>query len=205
MEPASVLLVSGGADSVTLLYQLVDSGEPVSALFIDYGQRAARQERAAAETHCEPLGVELVPLDLAAVGELFRDRQERKLHLPLPHRNLVALALAASFATNQHAPRVYLAANREDTASYASSSHAFLAQMKLVFGLIGPVQLATPFLDLPKADVIRRGCALGIDYATTYSCMLGYARHCGRCPQCRQRRSAFAAAGIAEEVGVYQS
>ena len=205
MEAASVLLISGGVDSVTLLHQLVGAGEPTVALFIDYGQRAARHERGAAQMHCEAVGVELVEFDLAAIGAMFRDRQERKLHLPMPHRNLVALALAVSFATNQGAPRVLLAVNREDTTAYPSASHAFFAQLRLVYGLIGTVQLSTPFIDRTKAEVIARGGALGIDYSTTYSCMLGHARHCGRCAQCKQRRAAFAAPGIAEDADFYHS
>ena len=205
MEAASVLLLSGGVESVTLLHQLTSAGEPLQAMFIDYGQRAAALERAAADVHCEPLGVELVPFDLSAVGAAFRNRQARKLHIPLPHRNLVALALAVSYATNQGARRVFLAANRDDATAYPSSSHPFLAQMRLMLGLLGDVQLMTPFIDMGKADIIRRGLRLGVDYETTYSCMLGHPLHCGRCPQCQRRRAAFDEAGNTEPDAFYRA
>jgi 7-cyano-7-deazaguanine synthase len=205
MESASVLLLSGGIESVTLLHQLAAQGEAVQALFIDYGQRAAPLERAAEETHCAQLGVEMVPLELAQVGEVFRRGQERKAHVPLPHRNLVALSLGMSYATNLGAQRLYLAANQQDTVEYAASSHAFLAQFRLMCGLLGDVQLATPLIGLSKTEIVARGMTLGVDYATTYSCLLGYPLHCGRCPQCVRRRAAFHEAGYAEPEGFYRS
>lgn len=205
MESASVLLLSGGVESITLLHQLAGQGEMVQALFIDYGQRAAVYERAAAETHCEQLGVELVPLELAQVGDVFRRGQERKAHVPLPHRNLVALSLGVSYATNLGAQRLYLAANQQDTVEYASSSHAFLAQFRMVCGLLGDVQLATPLIGLSKTEIVARGMNLGVDYATTYSCLLGYPLHCGRCQQCVRRRAAFHEAGYVEPEGFYRS
>ena len=204
MESASVLLLSGGVESATLLHQLAQGGEQVQGLFVDYGQRGAGEERRAAASQCEPLGVELVQLDLSRVGATFRRGQERKAHVPLPHRNLVALSLGLSYATNLGARRLYLAANRDDTREYPSSSHAFLAQFRLLAGLLGEVELRTPYLDLSKADVVRRGVELGVDFDTTYSCLLGYPVHCGRCPQCAKRRAAFRDAGVEERAGFYR-
>ena len=205
MDKASILLISGGVESVTLLFQLVEAGEQVQALFVDYAQRAAKQERAAADTNCAHLGVELVPLDLASVGETFRNVQARKAHIPLPHRNLVALALGLSYAANLGSTRLYLAANGDDTTAYPSSSHPFLAQFRLMMGLLGDVQLLTPFIGLTKSEVVDRGVQLGVDYETTYSCMLGYGNHCGRCPQCVKRKAAFRDAGVDEPPDFYRS
>jgi len=205
MEAASVLLLSGGIESTTLLHQLVADGEPVQALFIDYAQRAAAQECAAAHAHCGELGVELVPLELGNLGEIFRRGQDRKLHVPLPHRNLVALSLGLSYAANQGARKLHLAVNLDDTADYASASHAFLAQFRLICGLLGDVRLATPLIGLSKREVIQRGVALGVDYAMTYSCLLGHPVHCGRCPQCRKRREAFREAGTGEPAAFYRA
>lgn len=205
MEAASILLLSGGIESATLLHQLAADGEPVQALFIDYAQRAAGQESTAAHAQCGELGVELVPLALGNVGEIFRRGQDRKHHVPLPHRNLVALSLGLSYAANQGARKLYLAVNLDDTAEYSSASHAFLAQFRLICGLLGDVRLATPLIGLSKREVIQRGVALGVDYATTYSCLLGHAVHCGRCPQCQKRREAFRQAGVAEPAEFYRA
>jgi len=204
MDGASVLLLSGGVESATLLHQLAQGGEPVQGLFVDYGQRGAGEERRAAGRQCEPLGVELVQIDLSRVGATFRRGQERKAHVPLPHRNLVAVSIALSYATNLGAQRVYLAVNHGDALEYPSASHAFLAQFRLIAGLLGEVELRTPYLDLSKADVVRRGLELGVDFDSTYSCLLGYPVHCGRCPQCLARRAAFGAAGAAEPAGFYR-
>jgi len=154
VETASILLLSGGVESTTLLVQLADAGEPVQALFIDYGQRGAAEERRAAESQCARLGVELVALDLARVGATFRRGQDRKAHVPLPHRNLVALSLGLSYAANLGAKRLYLAANRADTTEYPSSSHAFLAQFRLICGLLGDVELAPAIVGLLVASVL---------------------------------------------------
>lgn len=205
MEAASVLLLSGGTESTTLLHQLAAEGEPVQALFIDYAQRAAVQESTAAHTQCGELGVELVPLELGNVGEIFRRGQDRKHHVPLPHRNLVALSIGLSYAANQGARKLYLAVTLDDTVDHVGASHAFLAQFRLICGLLGDTRLATPFVGLSKREVIQRGIALGVDYATTYSCLLGYAVHCGRCPQCQKRREAFQEIGIEEPAAFYRA
>jgi 7-cyano-7-deazaguanine synthase len=204
MDAANVVLLSGGVDSVALMHALAETGEPIQALFIDYGQRGARHERVAAEHFCEPLGVELIRFDLASVGETFRNVQARKAHVPLPHRNLVALALGVSYAANLGACKLYLAITREDTLAYPSASHPFLAQFRLLMGLIGNVGLATPYIDLSKAEVVRRGEEIGIDFSMAYSCMVGQPIHCGRCRQCLTRRAAFREAGLEESADFYR-
>jgi 7-cyano-7-deazaguanine synthase len=204
MESANVVLLSGGVDSVTLVHELAAGGVPIQALFLDYGQRGARLERVASEYHCEPQGVELIALDLSSLGEPFRNVQARKANIPLPHRNLVALSVGLSFAANLGARRLYFALTREDTLSTPCSSHAFLAQFRLLSGLLGDVQLATPYVDMSKADVIRRGEKLGVDFAATYSCMVGQPVHCGRCRQCIGRREAFREASVDEPQDFYR-
>jgi 7-cyano-7-deazaguanine synthase len=201
----AVLLLSGGTASVTLLHQMVVAGgESVQALFVDHGQRSARQELLAAEGHAARLGVELVVLDLAAVGEAFRNAQARRHAMPLPHRNLVLLSLALSYATNLGAARLLFAASAEDAREHAAASHAFLAQFRLLCGLLGDVELAAPLVALTRSEIVARGEGLGIDYATSYSCTLGLPQHCGRCAQCVRRRAAFHEAGYTEPEHFYR-
>lgn len=203
----TLVLLSGGVDSTTLLYQLRQGGAApaLRALFMDYGQRAAAREHAAVAHHCRALDVALTTLDLSAVGHAFRAEQTHKLHVPLPHRNIVVVALALSFAAQTAAAHVYLALNREDAHGYASAAPAFLAAMRAAAQALSGPQLLTPLVDMDKAEIVRRGHALGIDFAQTYSCLLGHARHCGSCGQCRQRRAAFAAAGVGEARGFYRN
>lgn len=198
-----VLLLSGGVESATLLHDQRRPG--LRALFLDYGQRAARAEHAAAQWQCGRAGVPLVALDMGAVGDAFRAGQSQKWHVPLPHRNLVALSVALSYATQMQAPALYLALNADDAQAYPSASGAFVAAFGALARTLGNVALFTPYADLTKAQVIARGRALGVDYARTYSCLLGYAQHCGHCPQCLKRRAAFAEAGAAEPPKTYRN
>lgn len=199
----TVLLLSGGVESATLLHQ--HRAEDLRAVFIDYGQRAARAERAAAQWQCRAAGVGLVDLDMRAVGDAFRAGQSQKWHVPLPHRNLVALSLGLSYATQVQARVLYLALNADDALAYPSASREFVTAFQATARALGEVSLATPYAAFSKAQVIAHGLQLGVDYVHTYSCLLGHARQCGRCPQCLKRRAAFAEAGAVEPPETYRS
>lgn len=198
----AVLLLSGGVESVTLLHEHRADG--LRAMFIDYGQRAARAEHAAARWQGTATGVELVHLDMHRVGEAFRAGQSRQWHVPLPHRNMVALSVGLSYATEVQARELYLALNREDTQTYPSASLDFVAAFEAMTRTLGEVTLRTPYTTLTKAQIIARGARLGVDYRHTYSCLLGHARQCGGCPQCQKRRAAFAEAGVIESADTYR-
>lgn len=192
-----LLLLSGGVESATLLHRLANEG-PVIPLFVDYAQRAAARERAAATAQCAALGLELETLELGSVSETFRRGLSWQPHVPLPQRNLVLLALALSFAEARRAGRICLALNREDTADYPSATTGFVADFVALAGGISVIAVETPLIELDKAAIIRLGIDLGVDYSLTYSCLLGRPAPCGGCPQCLKRRAAFAAAGVAD-------
>lgn len=192
----SLLLLSGGIESATLLAREA-AGRAVIPLVVDYGQRGALRERDAATRQCRCHGLEPVLLDLSGLAERFREGLGRRPHVPLPHRNLVILALAVSYAGRGGVDRVMLALNRDDLGAYPSAAMPFLERFRiLVEGLQPGLEVSTPLIDLDKAAVIRLGHALGVDFSATWSCLLGYEHHCGACPQCRSRKAAFRAAGI---------
>ena len=201
---SDVILLSGGIESSTLLHMQYGQNE-LHPLFIDYGQRAGEQEFSAAQQQCARLGLQLKKLDMAQTGHDFRAGQSKKLHVPLPHRNLVALSLGLSYATQIGAGRLMLALNLEDTLAYPSASTAFITKFQEMADVLGSVEIATPLAALSKAQIIRQGTALGMDYAQTYSCLLGYPQHCGQCPQCLHRREAFRQAGEQEPAGFYRA
>lgn len=212
-----LLLLSAGVESATLLYQLRE--RPLQPVFIDYGQRAAQQEWHHASALCETLALPLKRFDLGAIGDAFRAEQTHKLHVPVPHRNLFILSLAVSFAAQQEASRIYIALNREDSTQHASASPGFLAQFNALTACLSPsapgqngtgatpatIRIQAPLADQSKAQIIRRGQALGLDYRFTYSCLLGHRQHCGGCPQCLHRQRAFAEAGVAEPEDFYRT
>jgi 7-cyano-7-deazaguanine synthase len=199
-----VILLSGGIESTTLLHRET-AHRQLLPLFIDYGQRAAQQELSAARHQCELLQQELKVLDMARIGEAFREGQSRKLHVPLPHRNLVALSLALSHATQLEANGVLIALNREDTTAYPSASEAFLEQFRSLAATLGSIAIEAPLIHQLKSEIVRAGMEAHIDYTRTYSCLLGYAQHCGQCPQCRNRQRAFHDAGNDEPEGFYRN
>jgi len=196
----TVVLLSGGIESSTLLHQEA-AARIVYPLFVDYGQRAARREVAAADAQTASLGLSLKSLDMSRVGEGFREGRERSLHVPLPHRNLPILALALSYAAQVGAARISLALNADDLQTYRSAGRAFMQAFRALAATLEPVEVVTPLEDLSKAQIIREGYKLDVDYAQTYSCLLGYPLQCGACPQCRKRRAAFTAAGLEDPAG----
>ncbi len=196
----SVLLLSGGVESATLLH-LLARDRTVFPLFVDYGQRAAAREREAARAQCRALGLVPKEIDIAALGEAFREDQERKLHVPVPHRNLVILGIAISYAAHRKAGEVSLALNREDTTAYPSAAHAFVEHLRMLAGDLDDLEVSTPLITLTKSEIIARGLELGVDFRYSYSCLLGYAQQCGACPQCEKRRAAFAALGLEDPAG----
>ena len=200
---SEVILLSGGIESTTLLH-IQHTQSELHPVFIDYGQRAGSQEHQAALAQCAQLGLKLKKLDMAQTGHDFREGQSKKLHVPLPHRNLIALSLGLSYATQIEAERVYLALNLEDTLAYPSASEAFITRFQALASVLGKVSIATPLSTYTKAQIIQRGVALNVNYQQTYSCLLGYPQHCGHCPQCQHRMNAFREAGVGEPSGFYR-
>ncbi len=191
-----VVLVSGGVDSTVLLYRTHEAAggdhTRIRPLFVDYAQRAARQEQRAAEWHSRQLGLSLQVLDMAAVGESFRRGQVLKRHVPLAHRNLVVLSLALSYAETALCSSLAIGVIGDDVDGYASASSAFLSAFRDLAATLGDVRVETPLIDLSKSGVVREGARLGVDLSRTYSCMLGRDEPCGRCSQCRSRQAALA-------------
>lgn len=198
----TVLLLSGGIDSSVLLHHLHEDGV-VRPLFIDYGQRAVTTERAAAEAQCRALGLELSTLDVSTVGTRLHADSRVSPHSPLPLRNLVLASLALSFADRVRARSVATAIIRDDLQAYACTSASFWYALRDLGATLDGMNVETPFIYFDKLGVLNEGARLGVDFALTYSCMLGREQHCGTCRQCVHRRRAMARAGITEPADFY--
>jgi 7-cyano-7-deazaguanine synthase len=107
----------------------------------------------------------------------------------------VLLSLALGFAEQHGAQRLCLALNREDADSYPSGSPAFIDHFRKLTANLSEIAIEAPLIGLNKAETIQLGYKLGVNFAYTYSCLLGRQQPCGRCPQCLKRRKAFAIAG----------
>jgi len=195
----SLLLFSGGIESAALLYRLRQQGESVQALWVDYGQRNARRERAAAESLAEACETPLHAMDLSGLRANFTRASEWVSHVPLPQRNLAVLALAVNLAQHLGAGRILLALNRDDRKHGPGSQPEFLQAFAELAGTLLPgLEVLAPLHDLDKAGVIRSAESTGIDWSRTWSCLLDRPQQCGLCPQCEARQAAFAAAGVAD-------
>lgn len=218
MTKEAVVLLSGGLDSATTLAIARSEGLACHCLTVDYGQRH-RAELTAAARVARALGAashKVLSVDLAAFGgSALTDRSIAVPEAPtqgipvtyVPARNTILLALALAWAEVLEARDIYFGANAVDYSGYpdcrpeymrAFESLANLATRAAVEG--ARLELHTPIIDLAKAEIIRRGIALGVDYGLTVSCYQAAedGRACGRCDACRLRRAGFEAAGASD-------
>ncbi len=217
-KPA-VVLVSGGLDSATVLAIARSDGYDCYALSFDYGQRH-RFELDAARRVCEAVGVRrhvIVPLDLRTFGgsaltadiDVPKDRPDEEMTTGIPvtyvpARNTIFLSVALGWAEVLGAFDIFLGVNAVDYSGYPDCRPEFIAQFETLANLAtkagvegsGRFRVHTPLIDLTKADIIRRGLALGVDYSLTLSCYDPdeRGRPCERCDSCRLRAKGFAEA-----------
>lgn len=212
----AVVLVSGGLDSATALAIARNHGFECYALSVAYGQRHDI-ELEAAKRVASALGVRahrVITVDLSSFGgSALTDPNIDVPETPttgipityVPARNTVFLSLALAWAETLGTRDIFIGVNAVDYSGYPDCRPAFieaftrLARLATRTGVEGSgFVIHTPLIDLSKADIIRRGVALGIDYRSTVSCYQPDTdgRACGRCDSCRIRREGFAAAGV---------
>ena len=214
MKKSAVVLLSGGLDSATCLAIATDLGFNCHALSLDYGQRH-RSELIAAETIANVMSarIKTIQLDLRAIGgsALTDDidvPEEESEGIPVtyvPARNTIMLSLALAWAEVLGAGDIFIGVNAVDYSGYPDCRPEFInafeemANLATKAGVVGHLMtIHTPLIDLSKADIIRQGTALGVDYAMTVSCYQAdeAGRACGVCESCRIRVAGFEAAGI---------
>ncbi|MGC9238811.1 MAG: 7-cyano-7-deazaguanine synthase [Acidithiobacillus sp.] len=197
----SLLLCSGGVESFTLAHAFA-AHTGAYLLFLDYGQRAAAQEWARVQRLGKDLRLEQGRFDLRAFGEAVGRLRPHRYHVPTPHRNLLAVAAAANVASGLGRDTLVLGTTADDGQTDRNGNGAFLAALAATLRA-SDLNLATPLAHYGKAEVIRCGEDLGVPWEMSYSCILGYETHCGRCPQCIRRRQAFQDAGLGHKDVVY--
>jgi 7-cyano-7-deazaguanine synthase len=212
----AVILLSGGLDSATVLAMARARGYACHALSLDYGQRH-RAELAAARRVAHALGAiehKVIPIMLDAFGgSALTDRgiavpEEETTGIPVtyvPARNTVFLALALGWAEVVGARDLFIGVNALDYSGYPDCRPEYIAAFERLANLATKVgvegdcfHVHAPLIAMTKAQIIREGARLGVDYAITVSCYQADAegRACGRCDSCRLRARGFAQAGI---------
>jgi len=225
----AVLLFSGGLDSTTLLSIARSRGFDVVALLFRYGQRHA-VEVDHAVVLARSLGVDyrIQDIDLRGIGgsaltaesiDVPRDRTDAQISsgaIPptyVPARNTIFLALALGYAEARDAKEIWIGVNALDYSGYPDCRPEFIEAFQNVIwkGTRSGVEhheprLIAPLLHMTKADIIRRGVTLGVDYAITHSCYdpTSDGRACGHCDSCLLRRKGFLDAGVGDPT-VYTS
>jgi 7-cyano-7-deazaguanine synthase len=216
MMKNAVVLLSGGMDSATVLAMARTQGYVCYVLSVDYGQRH-HAELAAAHRLANMLGAQehsVINVDLTGFGgsALTDDRiavsQQPTEGIPLtyvPARNTIMLSLALAWAEVLHAQDIFIGVNAVDYSGYPDCRPAYIEAFECMANLATKaaveghqLSVHAPLLHLSKAEIIRKGHALGVDFAQTVSCYQAdeTGRACGLCDACRLRRNGFAAAGL---------
>lgn len=218
--PAAVVLLSGGLDSTTALAIAKSRGFACHALTVKYGQlhevelaAAARVARAIGAVDHRVVAVDLAPLATSALTsatlEVPKDRSLAEIGAPgdvpvtyVPARNTVLLSLALAWAETIGAQDIFVGVNVLDASGYPDCRPAFVRAFEALAQVAtraGGFTIHAPLIELTKADIVKLGISLGIDYAITHSCYapVGDAA-CGRCDACQLRRKGFVEAGISD-------
>ena len=206
----SVIILSGGMDSVTLLHEYKD--RIGLAVTFDYGSNHAEKEIECAKYHCEQLGIAHIIISLAFIKKYFKSslldgadaipdghyEDENMKSTVVPFRNGIMLAIACGIAESSGLNTVMIANHSGDHAIYPDCRETFINSMSnaMSYGTYSNVSIFAPYTGMTKAEIARIGKELGIDYSTTWSCYKGGDYHCGTCGTCVERKEAMRDAGI---------
>jgi 7-cyano-7-deazaguanine synthase len=206
------VLLSGGMDSVTVFHEALRTHEVLACLTFDYGAKHNACEIPLARLHAQRHGILHHTVALGCIDRLFKSdllrsggaipdghyAHESMRQTVVPFRNGIMLAVAAGYAESIGAEGVVIAAHAGDHAIYPDCREPFMHAMgeAMSAGTYAHIRLLRPFIAMNKAAIARRGAALGVDFATTWSCYKGGQIHCGVCGTCLERREAFVLAGL---------
>lgn len=213
----SAIIVSGGMDSITLLYDHKD--EIALGISFDYGSNHNAREIPFAKMHCERLGIKHITINLDFMHQYFKSSlldgaeaipeghyaDDNMKSTVVPFRNGIMLAIAIGIAESNNLDQVFIANHGGDHTIYPDCRPEFINAIDAAAtaGTYNSVKVIAPYTKITKSDIARIGKRLGIDYAETWSCYKGGEVHCGKCGTCVERKEALAEAGI-EDKTIYE-
>lgn len=217
MEKNSVIIVSGGMDSITLLY---DHKEEIAlGISFDYGSNHNAREIPFAKMHCERLGIKHITINLDFMHQYFKSSllegadaipegnyaEANMKSTVVPFRNGIMLSIAIGIAESNNLNQVFIANHGGDHTIYPDCRPEFINAIDnaATAGTYNNVKVIAPYTNITKGDIARIGKQLGIDYTETWSCYKGGEVHCGKCGTCVERKEALAEAGI-EDKTIYE-
>jgi 7-cyano-7-deazaguanine synthase len=214
--PRAVVLLSGGMDSAVVLAQARERGFAPCAFSVRYGQRhGAELDAARAQARALDVPHQIIDIDLRAIGGSALTADIAVPETPgagipityVPARNTILLALALAQAEVLGARDVFVGVNAVDYSGYPDCRPAFIAAFEQLANVATKaavegqrLRVHAPLIAMSKAEIVREGMRLGVDFAQTVSCYQADAqgRACGRCDACRLRAAGFAEAGVAD-------
>lgn len=213
----SVIIVSGGMDSITLLYDHKD--EIALGISFDYGSNHNAREKPFAKMHCERLGIKHITINLDFMHQYFKSSlldgaeaipeghyaDDNMKSTVVPFRNGIMLSIAIGIAESNNLDQVFIANHGGDHTIYPDCRPEFINAIDAAAtaGTYNNVKVVAPYTKITKSDIARIGKKLGIDYTETWSCYKGGEVHCGKCGTCVERKEALAEAGI-EDKTIYE-
>ena len=212
----SIIIVSGGMDSITLLYDKKD--EIAMGISFNYGSNHNAKEIPFAKLHCERLGIKHITIDLDFMHQYFKSSLlEGAENIPeghyasdnmkstvVPFRNGIMLSIAIGIAESNHLKKVLIANHGGDHTIYPDCRDSFIKAMNQasIEGTFVNIEISAPYTHISKGDIAAIGKKLHLDYTETWSCYKGNEQHCGVCGTCIERKEALNEAQI-EDKTVY--
>lgn len=209
----SIIILSGGLDSTTLLHKLLAEDKDVVALSFNYGQRH-KKELEMAKATCEKMGVPHRIVDITSITDLVSNScltsdtevpegnyaDENMKKTVVPNRNMIMASIAIGYAVNIGAQEVALGVHAGDHAIYPDCRPEFIEALRAIAKIANyePVDIYAPYLQMDKGDIVIEGVKLGVDYSLTWTCYKGGEKACGKCGSCTERLEAFQKAGITD-------
>lgn len=214
----SAIIVSGGMDSITLLY---DKKEEIAlGISFDYGSNHNAKEIPFAKMHCERLGIKHITISLDFMHKYFKSSllegaeaipeghyaDENMQSTVVPFRNGIMLSIAIGIAESNGLNQVLIANHGGDHTIYPDCRPEFIKAIDMAAsaGTYVNVHVCAPYTNITKSGIAKIGKALGLDYSETWSCYKGQEHHCGKCGTCVERKEALAEAGI-EDTTIYDN
>lgn len=201
-----VLILSGGIDSVTLLYHLKRQGWDIDVLTFDYGSKHNAREIPYAKKHTEGHTHRIISLSF--INDLFKSKllqsggpvpeahqpQEELNKIVVPYRNGIMLSIAIGYAESIGAECVFIGSNADDRTGFPDCRWEFIQEQSLTaaLGTFTRVTVRAPFNNMTKEEIVKLGYSLGINYDDTWTCYAGTERPCGVCASCVLREQALA-------------
>lgn len=203
----TLVILSGGLDSTTLLYDSVKWSSHLEAISFFYNQKHKRELELAAKT-CEKLGIKHTIIDISFLGEISKSAlttqdhevpeghyaDENMKQTVVPNRNMIMMSIAAAYALNNDFGQMTIGVHAGDHAIYPDCRAGFIGYMAKAFSMCdwNKLSLRAPYLRMSKGDIIKRGLQLNVDYSLTQTCYKGGEKACGKCGSCVERLEAFA-------------